>query len=134
GEARIRRRHARAQRAERIIRQGLAENARKRAQDRPILARIARREDGAARELDPALGVDVGRVLLGVSGSRKHHIGARGAAVAMVPLIDNESIPKPRRVDLVGAEEIEELDLAAGAAGENAGDVAPACAWNKAEI
>ena len=40
--------------------------------------------------LHAAFGVDVGAVLLGVGGARQDHVGAVRAAVAVVPLIDDE--------------------------------------------
>ena len=43
----------------RIVRQFGAEHVGERAQDRPVLARLARREGGAPRHLHPSLGIDV---------------------------------------------------------------------------
>ncbi len=54
---------------------------------------------GKARQrrlLHAALGVDVGGVLLGVGGARQDHIGAMGAGIAVMALIDHEGIGRSR--------------------------------------
>ena len=60
-----------------------AERVGQRAQDRPVLAGLARREGGAVGHLHPALGVHVEAGLLGVGGARQDHVGAVRAAVAV---------------------------------------------------
>src|SRR5207249_9804851 len=51
GEASVHRDELRADLAQRIVRQGLAQALRQRPQDRPVLAGVARRIDGAQSEL-----------------------------------------------------------------------------------
>ena len=65
------------QRRERVVGKLLAQHVRQRAQDRPILARVARREGGARRHLHPAFGVHVGRGFFRIGRARQHHVGAR---------------------------------------------------------
>ena len=45
-----------------------------------------------------------------------------GAVIAVMALIDDEGLAEMGRVDLVGAQQIDELDLALGRAVEDAGD------------
>src|SRR5436305_8834453 len=52
GEDRMSLPHLLAQLAERLENQGMADGTRQGADDPPVLARFARREDGAARQLD----------------------------------------------------------------------------------
>ena len=92
-----------AQLRQRVIRKLVAEHVRQRAQDRPVLARLARRERGPAGHLHASLGVDVDCRLLGVCRARQDDIGAVGALVAVGADIDHESAG--RDVDLVGAEQ-----------------------------
>ena len=49
-------------------------------------------------------------------------------------LVDDERLAEPGRVDLVGAQQVDQLDFAALGAGEDAFDVAPALARHEAEI
>ena len=105
-----------------------AKDAGEGANDLPVLAGFARREDGARGHLRPALGVDVKRVLLGIGGAGKNDIGAVGAAVAMAPLIDDEGAAEPLDLDLVGAKEIDHVDIALLRAVQDRLDVpAPPC-------
>ena len=60
-QMRMRREQRAAQLRQRVVRQPLAEHVGQRAQDRPILARVAGRKRGARRHLHAALGVDVDR-------------------------------------------------------------------------
>jgi len=82
--------------------QGLTEDARESAQDRPILARVAGREIGPLGKLHAALGVDVKPGFFRIRGAGQDHVGAPGAAIAMRALIDHEGAR--RDVDLVGTE------------------------------
>ena len=88
----------------------MAEHVGERAQDRPVLARIAGRERGAVRHLHAAFGVDVDRGFFRIGGARQDHIGAMGAAVAMGADIDDERAR--RDLDLVGAEQEQHVDAA----------------------
>ena len=99
-----------AQRGQRIEGQLGAERVGERAQDRPVLARVARREHRALGELRPALGVDVDAGLLGIGGARQDDVGAMRAAIAMRAEIDDEGAG--RDVDLVGAEIEEHIERA----------------------
>src|SRR3546814_3662022 len=56
-------------------------------------------------------------------GARQDDVGAPGAGIAMAALVDHEGRTELRGVDLVGAEQIDRLDLARLRAGEDAGDV-----------
>ena len=67
-----------------------------RAQDLPVLARLARRIDRRQAALHPPLGVHVGAVLLGIGRARQDHVGARRAAIAVVALIDHEGLGPDR--------------------------------------
>ncbi len=97
-----------AQSAERIVGQLVAEHVRERAQDRPVLARIAGRERGAAGHLHPSLGVDVDGGFLRIGGARQDDVGAVGAAVAVGADIDDEGAG--RDLDLVGAEQERDVE------------------------
>ena len=83
--------------AEAVERQRLAEHARKRAQDRPVLARVARREGGAVADLHPAFGVDPGAGFFRVGGAGQDHVGAMRAGIAMRAEIDDERRRPARR-------------------------------------
>ena len=95
---------------ERIERQLRAERIGQRAQDRPVLARVAGREHRALGELRPPLGVDVDARLLGIGRAGQDHVGAMRAAVAMRADIDDEGAGLD--VDLVGAEIEEHVERA----------------------
>ncbi len=56
---------------------GPPERLGERAQDLPVLPRLAGREHGESAALRPALGIDVGRVLLGIGGPGQDHVRAR---------------------------------------------------------
>ena len=83
-EMRMRLEHRRAQlRASELIGQRCAEHVRQRAQDRPVLARVARREARAVGHLHAAFGVDVDAGFFRIGGARQDDVGAMRAAVAM---------------------------------------------------
>ena len=90
-----------AQRRERVIGQPVSQDVRQRPQDRPIFARVARWERRPRRHLHPAFGVDVDRRFFRIGGAGQHHVGARGAAVAVGAEIDDEGALSD--VDLVDA-------------------------------
>ena len=97
----------------RVVRQRVADHLAERAQDLPVLARLAGRIDGEQATLHAAFGVDVGAVLFGVGGARQDHVGARGAGVAVMALIHHKRIgADARRVELVGAEQPQHIDAA----------------------
>ena len=103
-----------AQRLDGVVGQWLAEHRACGAQDFPVLARLARREGCEEAPLHPSLGVRVGAVLLGVGGARKDDVGARGAGIAMVALVDHEGLGADARgVELVGREQPEHVHPAA---------------------
>src|SRR3546814_5887619 len=68
----------------------LADHLGEGAQDGPVLARLARRKSGQTGQLDAALGVHVGGVLLGVGGARQNDVGTVRAGIAVMALIDDE--------------------------------------------
>src|SRR4029079_9165300 len=70
--------------------QGLAEDARERSDDLPVLARLSGRENCARGHLRPTFGIHVNRTLLSVGGARKDDIGAVRTLLAMAALIDDE--------------------------------------------
>ena len=84
--------HRRAELVEAVERQRLADQVGQRAEDGPVLARVARREGGALAALHPALDVDVGAVLLGIGRARQDQVGLRRALVAMMADIDFERL------------------------------------------
>ena len=84
--------------------------------------------DGARGHLRAAFGVDVDAVLLGIGGAGQDDIGAMCAAIAMAALIDDEGAAEPRHVDLVGAEQIDDVDLAAAGRVEHRVDIEAALA------
>ena len=126
--------HHVAQLGKRVEGQWPAERTGERPQDRPVLARLAGRKHGLAGELNPALGVDVDRVFLRVGTAGQHDIGAGGAAIPVVTLIDYKGQTGVREVDLVGPEHIEQLDRARPAAFQNPGNIAAARPRYEAEI
>ena len=65
-----------------------------------------------AAELYPAFGVDPGGVLLGIGRARQDDIGALCPGISVVALIDDEGASQASRVDLVGAQQVDDLDLA----------------------
>ena len=76
--------------------------SRQRAQDRPVLARVARREHRALAALHAAFEIDVGARLLGIARARQDHVGRCRALVAMMADIDLEALGelarnRPRR-------------------------------------
>ncbi|MBA7473631.1 hypothetical protein ES707_08972 [subsurface metagenome] len=75
---------------QRVEGQLAAEHIRKCADDRPSLARLARRKGGTISHLRPALGVDVDAALFGIGRTRQDHVGAMRAAVAMGADVNDE--------------------------------------------
>src|SRR5260221_9507988 len=134
GEMRIGIDEVAAQLGKRIVRQFAAERVRQGAQDRPVLARVARREDGAARRLDAAFEIDVDAVLLAIGGTGQDDIGAPRSGIAVLALIDAEGATEPRHRDLVGAEQADPPDLALLAAGPDGVAAAPAGTRHEADI
>ena len=57
-----------------------------------------------------------------------------GAAVAMAPLIDDEGLAEPVRIDLVGAEQVDHIDLALLRAFEDRVNVPAPFAGHEAEV
>ena len=57
-----------------------------------------------------------------------------GAAVAMAPLIDDEGLAEPVRIDLVGAEQVDHIDLALLRAIEDRVNVPAPFAGHEAEV
>ena len=82
--------HLAAQIAQRIERQRTADGTGQGAHDLPVLARLSGREHCAPRQLHATLCVDVGAVLLGVGGARQDNIGATGATVAVMALVNHK--------------------------------------------
>ncbi len=99
-----------AQLRQRVIGKLLAQHVGQRAQNRPILPRVAGRECGARRHLHPAFGVDVSSGFFRVGRAGQHHVGAHGAAVAVGADIDDESAR--RDVDLIDAKEEQHVERA----------------------
>src|SRR5215467_2831865 len=106
----------------------------KRAQDLPILASLARRKHRGPCELYPPFSVYVGAILFSVGSPRQNDIGPLGAAVTVMPLINHKSAAEIICVDLVGAEEVEKLDLARFAAGDDAVEIAASQSRHETEI
>ena len=94
--------HGAAQFIEIVPGQRRAERIRQGAEDRPVLAGLARREGRALGHLRPALGVDVGHLLFGVGGTRQDDVGAMRAGIAMGAHVDDES-GSQRRVSISSA-------------------------------
>src|SRR6516225_11908696 len=111
-EDRMRLPHAVAQLGQGVERKGMADSAGQNAQDSPILVRFARWEDGTARQLYPSLGGNVGTVFLGVGGPGQDYVRVRGTAIAVMSLIDHERSAKIVSIDFVGAEKVEQFDIA----------------------
>ena len=125
---RVRRGERGAQGGQRIVGQLCAERVGERAQDRPVVARVARREHGALGKLRPPFGVDVDPGLFGIGGAGQDNVGAMGAAIAMRAEIDDEGAG--RHLDLVGAEIEQQVDLAA----RHLGRAKPALPRREADI
>src|SRR6516164_2856824 len=104
------------------------------AEDPPILACFAGRENGTARQLHASLSGDVAAVLLGVSSPRQDDVRARSSVVAVMSLIDHKRCAEIAAINLVGAEKVEQLDIARYAPGKNAVDIAPPGSRHKLEI
>ena len=126
--------HAPAQLAKCVERKRLVEGAGQRTENLPVLTGFAGRKDSSTRQLNASLGIDVGAVLFDVGSPRQDDVGVAGATVAVMSLIDYECPAKVAGVDLVGAQQVENLDIARFAPGENAAEVAPARSRSKPEI
>ena len=126
--------HHVAQFGQRIEMQGPAERTRQGPQDRPILAGLTWREHRLAAELRPPLGIDVGGVLLGVGGARQYDIGRCRTAIAVMTLVDHKGQSGVRQIDLIGAEQVQNLNRPGAAALQHAGDVAASRSGDEAEI
>src|SRR5262249_6152085 len=120
--------------AQRVEWERLSDTAGDCSQNPPVLARLPGRKHGAMRKLYAALCVDVSTVFLGVDGSRQDHIGAPSAEVAMMALVNDKCGTEVAGIDFVGAEQIENLDSARFASGQNAFDIAAPRTGNKSEI
>ncbi len=79
-----------AQRFDIVVRKPLAQNVGERAQDRPILLRVARRGGGAPGHLYAAFEIGVETVLLRIGGARQDDVGIVRPGVAVASLIDDE--------------------------------------------
>src|SRR5271166_2577897 len=112
----------------------MANGARQSAEDPPILARFARREDRTARQLHASLGGDVAAAFFGVGSPRQDDVRARSTAIAMMSLIDHERSAEIVGIDLVGAEKVEQFDIARPASGKDAADIAATRSRHKPEI
>ena len=97
-----------AQIGKRVIGQLGAEHVGKRAQDRPVLARVAGRKRRAIGELHAAFGVDVDAGFFRIGRARQDHVGAVRAAIAVGAEIDDERAG--RHLDLVGAEQEQHVE------------------------
>src|SRR3546814_9059580 len=84
----------------------MADDIGKRADNRPILTRLPRRENSSLAKLHAAFGIDVDTILFRVGGARQNDIGAMRAGIAVMALIDDEGIAQSVRVDLVGAKQV----------------------------
>ncbi len=89
----------------------MSEHLGKRAENGPILARVAGRKIGAIRQLHAAFRVDIGAGFFRVGSARQDDVGARRAAIAMRALIDHEGARFHR--DLIGTEKEEHIERAA---------------------
>src|SRR6185369_3384797 len=114
--------------------QGLAEDARERSDDLPVLARLTGRKNCARGHLRPTFGIHVNRTLLSVGGARKDDIGAVRTLLAMAALIDDEGVSEPLHIDLVGPEQIDDVELSGGSCIEHAFHVEAAIVRNKADV
>ena len=97
---RMRGKHRLPQRAERIVGQLVAEHVGQRAQDRPVLARVARRKRGAVRHLHAAFGVDVDRGFFRIGGARQgshRHDARRGRHACRYRRRRDQARPRLRR-------------------------------------
>ena len=123
-----------AQLGQAVERQLCVQLFRKRADDRPVLARIARREDGALRHLHPAFGIDVGGAFFGIGGARQDDVGKARAAIAMAALIHDESVARLAHIQFVRAEQIEQFDVAVAGTFQHRVEREPALLRHETEI
>ena len=103
--------HRGAELVEAVERQRLADKVGQRAEDRPVLACVARREDRALAALHPAFDVDIGAMLFGIGRARQDQVGAGCALVAMMADIDLERALEAVGRDFVRAEQDHQLRL-----------------------
>ena len=122
------------QRKEVIIRQRLTDDLAERPQDRPVLARFAKGEIGAHRHLYATFGIGEDTGFLGVGRPRQDDIGTPRAGIAVMALIDHESLLEPRGVKLIRTEIIDDLDFTGFGRIDNAAKGFAAFAWHEAKI
>ncbi len=84
--------------------------------------------------LRPPLGVDIGRILLGVGGAGQDHVGAAGAGIAVMALIDDEGRAQTLHVDFIRAQQIDQLDRPACRRRQYTFDIEPAGAGHEAKF
>ena len=123
-----------AQLAQRIEGQRAADSAGESAHNLPILARLSGRKYRTPRQLHAALGIGVAAILLSIGGARKDDIGATGTTVTVMALVNDKGSSEIARINLVGAEQVENLDVARFASGDDAAHIAAARSRHKAEI
>ena len=112
----------------------MAGNVGERTDNRPVLARIAGRKDAERGALGPAFDIHIGGAFLSVGRARQYDIGPVGAGIAVMALIDDEGVAEPVHVELVGAQQPDQADLARAGAVKDSGCIAAALARRKAEI
>ena len=117
------------QASERVEGQRFIEHGRQRAQNRPVFARIARREGGAFRHLHAAFGVDVEAGFFRIGGARQDDVGAVRAAIAMGADIHDEGAR--RHLHLVDAEQEQHVKRALA---EHGAGIHTALARHEADI
>src|SRR4029079_10647236 len=110
--------------AKRVVGQRTANPVGERADNFPILARLAERKYSRNRLLHAAFGIEVDTVFLGIGRSRQNYVGAVRTGVAVMPLIDHEGFAQALHRQLVRTEQVDEIYLARFCAGKNARKVA----------
>ena len=118
-----------AQCRQRIEGKLLAQNVGERAQDRPVLLGLARRETGPAGHLDASFRIDIGAGLFRIGGPRQDDVCAMRAGVAMRTNIDNEGVADGLHVEFVRAEQEEHVGV-----GEHLRGGLAALARNEADV
>ena len=69
-----------------------------------------------------------------VRSARQDDISTCSTAITVMSLIDHERSAEIVGIDLVGAEEVKQLDIARSAPGKHAVDIAPTSSWHEREI
>src|SRR6185295_10727699 len=126
--------NGRPQSIEIVIGQSLTDDVGERAQDRPVFLGIARWKRCAAGPLDTALEIDVEAVFLRVGGPGQDHIGMMRSCIAMAALIDDEGAAEMADIEFVGAEQVDEIDLALLRAIDDRGKITAALLRDKTKI